>query len=100
MPLCFDYLKMKGITTLLTYLAAPETISETAIGISSLIDTWLQVRDVEANGERSRTLSIMKSRGMAHSSRVHDLVITSRGVDLVGTRAPRRAANGEVRRHA
>lgn len=96
----FDYLKMKGITTLLTYLAAPETISETAIGISSLIDTWLQVRDVEADGERSRTLSIMKSRGMAHSNRVHDLVITSRGVDLVGARAPRRTTNGGARRNA
>jgi circadian clock protein KaiC len=96
----FDYLKMKGITTLLTYLAAPETLTETAIGISSLIDTWLLVRDVEADGERSRSLSIMKSRGMAHSNRVHELVITSRGVDIADARGDRRATNGAPRRTA
>ena len=94
----FDYLKIKGITCMLTYLAAPETVSETAIGISSLIDTWLQLRDVEAAGERTRTLSIMKSRGMPHSNQVCEVVISGGGVELVDARRLRRSTNAMSRR--
>lgn len=79
----FDYLKMNGITALLTYLAVPTTQEETEIGISSLIDTWIQVRDLEHDGERNRALYIMKSRGMSHSNQVREFFITDRGLQLV-----------------
>jgi circadian clock protein KaiC len=51
--------------------------------VSSLVDTWLLVKSVEVNGERSRLLYVLKSRGMAHSNQVREFLITSRGVDLV-----------------
>jgi circadian clock protein KaiC len=78
-----DYLKGLGITTLLTYLSNPAGTEETQIGISSLIDTWLSVRDLERDGERNRALYVLKSRGMAHSNQVREFVITNRGIDLV-----------------
>ncbi|HEX3770247.1 MAG TPA: circadian clock protein KaiC [Polyangiaceae bacterium] len=79
----FDYFKMNGITSLLTYLSNPSVPERTEVGISSLIDTWIQVRDVEHDGERNRALNIMKSRGMPHSNQVREFLITSRGVDLI-----------------
>ncbi|HSY21034.1 MAG TPA: circadian clock protein KaiC [Polyangiaceae bacterium] len=78
-----DYLKGLGITTMLTYLSNPAGTEETQIGISSLIDTWLSVRDLEQDGERNRALYVLKSRGMAHSNQVREFLITDRGIDLV-----------------
>jgi circadian clock protein KaiC len=51
--------------------------------VSSLVDAWLLVRDVESNGERNRALYIMKSRGMKHSKEVREFVISSKGLELV-----------------
>jgi circadian clock protein KaiC len=79
----FDYLKMKGITCLITSLSAGPGLDETDIGISSLIDTWFQVRDIEIAAERTRGLYLVKSRGMGHSNQVREFMITSKGVDLV-----------------
>lgn len=79
----FDFLKMNGVTTVLTYLSSPVAAEETAIGISSLIDTWLQVRDLEHDGERTRALYVMKSRGMPHSNQVREFIMTSRGIELL-----------------
>jgi circadian clock protein KaiC len=79
----FDFLKMSSITALLTYLSSPSALEETEIGISSLIDTWLQVRDLEKDGERTRALYVMKSRGMAHSNQVREFLITNDGIQLV-----------------
>ncbi|MDP9149133.1 MAG: circadian clock protein KaiC [Myxococcota bacterium] len=79
----FDYLKLKGITGLFTYLSSPRGMEETDIGISSLIDTWLELRDVEHAGERNRAIYILKSRGMVHSNQVREFLITSKGVNLV-----------------
>ena len=56
---------------------------ETEVGISSLIDTWFQVRDIEIAGERTRGLYLVKSRGMGHSNQVREFLITSHGVDLI-----------------
>jgi len=79
-----DFLKMKQITALFTSLTDATTAAETSdVGISSLIDTWLLVRDLEINGERNRALYVIKSRGMAHSNQVREFVITSRGVQLI-----------------
>jgi circadian clock protein KaiC len=79
-----DLLKSRGITTMLTNLThGGESIEQTAIAISSLVDTWLLVKTIEANGERNRGMYVLKSRGMAHSNQIREFVITSKGVDLV-----------------
>jgi circadian clock protein KaiC len=51
--------------------------------VSSLIDTWLLLRDIELNGERNRGLYILKSRGMAHSNQIQEFLLTDRGIDLI-----------------
>jgi circadian clock protein KaiC len=80
----FDYLKMKGITLLMTDLTPPGGPQEhTNVEISSLIDTWILIRNVETNGERNRALYIMKSRGMAHSNQVREVLLSDKGIDLV-----------------
>ena len=54
----------------------------TDIGVSSLIDTWLVLRDIEAGGERNRGLYVIKSRGMKHSNQIREFLITSHGIEL------------------
>jgi circadian clock protein KaiC len=79
-----DYLKSQQITVLMTNLivgGAP--LEHTEIGVSSLMDTWLEVRSVEGNGERNRLLLLLKSRGMEHSNQVREFRLTSQGIDLV-----------------
>ncbi len=79
-----DHLKSSNMTALLTSLVgAGGPAQQTEVGISSLIDTWLLVRDIEMNGERTRGLYILKSRGMAHSSQVREFLLTDHGVELV-----------------
>ena len=77
-----DFLQGEGITVMLTALmkVMDEKMDE---GVSSLVDTWISVRDVESNGERNRVLYIMKSRGMKHSNQVREFIISSRGLNLV-----------------
>jgi circadian clock protein KaiC len=79
-----DYLKMNKITALFTSLTSggmDEINSE--VGISSLMDSWLLVRNLEENGERNRGLYVLKSRGMAHSTQIREFLLTNSGVDLV-----------------
>jgi circadian clock protein KaiC len=79
-----DFFKMKQITTFFTSLTHGDQNEETTdVGISSLMDTWLLVRDLETNGERNRVLYVLKSRGMAHSNQVREFRLTGRGIDLV-----------------
>jgi circadian clock protein KaiC len=79
-----DFLQTEQITVMFTALTLNNIISEqTDEGVSSLVDAWLQVRDIESNGERNRGLYIMKSRGMKHSNQVREFVITNTGLDLV-----------------
>src|SRR5207248_3217704 len=64
-----DFLKMNQITALLTSLTSGgEFLEATNLGMSSLMDTWLLLRDIELNGERNRGMYILKSRGMKHSN--------------------------------
>ncbi|MFN0196604.1 MAG: circadian clock protein KaiC [Planctomycetaceae bacterium] len=78
-----DYLKSRQITALLTNLNhAGSVIEQTNVEISSLIDTWLLLRDIELNGERNRGLYILKSRGMAHSNQIREFLLTDHGVQL------------------
>ena len=76
-----DLLKSRQITALLTSLTPIE--QDSMVGISSIVDTWLQVRNYEHNGERTRMLYILKSRGTAHSNQVREFVMSSEGVKLV-----------------
>jgi circadian clock protein KaiC len=78
-----DFLKARQITAMFTHLTSGGSAAEaTDMGVSSLIDTWLLVRDIEHGGERNRGLYVIKSRGMAHSNQVREFLITSRGVAL------------------
>lgn len=78
-----DFLKMKGITAMLTDLMLGGTSLEaTDSSISSLVDTWLLLRDLELNGERNRGLHVLKSRGTAHSNQVREFIMSERGVEL------------------
>ena len=56
---------------------------QTEVGISSLIDTWILVRDIELNGERNRGIYVLKSRGMAHSNQVREFVMSQKGIRLL-----------------
>jgi circadian clock protein KaiC len=79
-----DYLKSRQVTVLMTNLiVGGSPLEHTEIGISSLMDTWIEVRVIETNGERNRLLQILKSRGMAHSNQVREFRLTSQGVELL-----------------
>lgn len=79
-----DFLQEEQITVMFTALTLNNTVNEqTDEGVSSLVDAWLLVRDLESNGERNRGMYIMKSRGMKHSNQVREFVITDKGLDLV-----------------
>jgi circadian clock protein KaiC len=80
-----DFLKTKQITAMFTSLTqgSQRDFEQTEVGISSLIDTWILVRDVELSGERNRCIYILKSRGMDHSNQVREFVISSKGIRLL-----------------
>ena len=78
-----DFLKVNQITALFTSLTPAECNRESSdVGISSLIDTWLLLRDIELNGERNRGMYVLKSRGMANSNQIREFVLTNHGVEL------------------
>lgn len=78
-----DMLKSSYITTLCTSLThGGHNLEQTEIAVTSLMDTWLLVRDIEYNGERTRGLYVLKSRGMAHSNQIREFLITDKGIDL------------------
>lgn len=78
-----DFLKGQQITALFTNLThGGNALEQSQVGISSLVDTWLLLRDVELGGERNRVLYILKSRGMAHSNQLREFLLTNHGVML------------------
>jgi circadian clock protein KaiC len=82
-----DFLKKEQITALFVGLTtsgdATSAPDDSQLGVSSLMDTWLLLRNVEFNGERNRTIFVHKSRGMAHSNQVREFVLGDQGIDLV-----------------
>jgi circadian clock protein KaiC len=82
-----DFLKQQQITSLFTSLtgggSATEPEEDSHVGVSSLMDTWLLLRNIEFNGERNRTIFVLKSRGMPHSNQVREFVLGEAGIDLV-----------------
>ncbi len=78
-----DFLKVQGITALLTNLTfGSNALENSGVDVSSIVDTWMSVRDVELGGERNRVLYVLKSRGMAHSNQVREFLLTDRGIEL------------------
>jgi len=83
-----DYAKSLQITAFFTNLSADEATSAfaleaTQMHVSSLMDTWLILKNVEGNGERNRAFSIVKARGLAHSNQLREFVLSEKGIQLV-----------------
>jgi circadian clock protein KaiC len=79
-----DYLKAGQVTTLFTSLTqSGHALQQSEASMSSLMDSWLLLQDLEGNGERNRVLYVLKARGMAHSNQVREFLISDRGIDLV-----------------
>lgn len=80
-----DFLKRHQITSVFTSLtsgSSPDS-EDSNMGVSSLMDTWFLLRNVELNGERNRTLYVLKSRGMSHSNQVREFLLSAKGINLV-----------------
>ncbi len=78
-----DFLKNKQITAVFTSLSSGSSdFEQSEVGISSLMDTWILLRNIETDGERNRLLYILKSRGMAHSNQVREFVLSDNGIAL------------------
>jgi circadian clock protein KaiC len=90
-----DYLKMENITALFTNLTVKGMVEETSVGISSLMDTWILLREMgsieqDDSGEipeRQRAIHLLKSRGMAHSRKIEPFEITDNGIHMLGLKA-------------
>jgi circadian clock protein KaiC len=79
-----DFFKSHQITAFFTSLTeGGSALEQSEVGISSLMDTWILLRQIEANGERNRGIWVLKSRGMAHSNQIREFVFTERGIELV-----------------
>ena len=82
-----DWLKKQNITAILTsQTSGSDATSEpddSQVDVSSLMDTWLLLRNSEIAGERNRTIFVRKSRGMAHSNQVREFILSDNGIDLV-----------------
>jgi circadian clock protein KaiC len=81
MTLLIDYLKSIQVTGLLTSLAVENSTEDQAVvGVSSLIDTWITLRNLEVDGERMRGIYVLKSRGMPHSNLISAYIFTNHGL--------------------
>jgi len=80
-----DLIKRRGITAVFTVLTSDRNLGteSTQSEVSSLMDTWIVLRNVEYNGERNRTLVVLKSGGMKHSNQVREFVMSDNGIDLI-----------------
>jgi len=79
-----DFLKTRQITGMFTSLTSSGTnIEDSEVGVSSLMDVWILVKNIESNGERNRGLYILKARGMAHSNQVREFLLTDHGIELI-----------------
>ena len=79
-----DFLKQQQITGVFTSLTGGgEALEATDAGVSSMVDTWLLLRDIESNGERNRAMYVLKSRGTGHSNQIREFVLTDSGIRLI-----------------
>src|SRR5664279_3828190 len=93
-----DMIKSRGMTAVLTALTHDQQGESSTMAVSSLIDTWLLLRNTELDGERNRQLLVIKSRGSAHSNQVREFVLTGRGTELLDVSiGPRGVLTGSAR---
>jgi circadian clock protein KaiC len=93
-----DMMKSRGITGILTSLTHEDREETSSVDASSLIDTWLLLRNVESDGERNRLLFVIKSRGTAHSNQVREFILTDHGPELLDVSVgPRGVLTGSAR---
>ena len=79
-----DLLKSRDITALFTSLRNDDGIlDERDRGLSSLMDCWIKLIDIEANGEINRSLYGIKARGMSHSNQVREYHMSANGIELI-----------------
>jgi circadian clock protein KaiC len=79
-----DYLKQHNITAMFTSLSGDEVYSKNnETGISSMMDTWIAVRNIESDCERNRGIYVLKSRGMAHTKQIREFILTDHGIVLI-----------------
>jgi circadian clock protein KaiC len=79
-----DFLKSRQTTALFTSLnSSGGQIEQSEVGVSSLIDTWIVLREVEIQGERNRGIYVLKSRGMNHSNQIRELLLTRKGIRIL-----------------
>ncbi len=84
-----DFMKMHGITMVMTALVEQgKSSGTTSVNISSLVDTWITLGNVETNGVRARKLSIVKARGMGHSNQTHEFSISKTGIEIKRAAVP------------
>jgi circadian clock protein KaiC len=81
-----DYLKTQQITAIFNSLTnSSGEIEDSEVGVSSLMDAWILVKNIESNGERNRGLYVLKARGMGHSNQVREFLLTDHGMELIDT---------------
>ncbi|MGH6876693.1 MAG: circadian clock protein KaiC [Rhizomicrobium sp.] len=79
-----DLLKSRGVTAVMARLLSEKELATGGdLGVSSIIDTWIALTDVESDGERSRGVYVLKSRGMGHSNQVREYRITGNGLQFM-----------------
>jgi circadian clock protein KaiC len=79
-----DFLQENQITVMFTALTLNTITNDLSDdGVSSLVDSWICIKDIEVNGERNRGLYVMKARGMQHSNQIREFIITNKGLSLV-----------------
>ncbi|HEX3861088.1 MAG TPA: circadian clock protein KaiC [Stellaceae bacterium] len=79
-----DLLKSRGVTSLFTSLLGSQALNEGSDqGLSSLMDVWIKLMDIQEGGERNRILYVIKARGMSHSNQVREYSMTATGIDLI-----------------
>jgi circadian clock protein KaiC len=77
-----DFLKARGVTTMFTSLTSGAERADVDQEVASYVDTWLEVKNMEGNGENNRVLLVRKSRGMAHSNQIREFLLTNQGIEL------------------
>jgi circadian clock protein KaiC len=83
-----DHIKSLRITGLFTnltseYITGAFAVEPTEVHVSSLMDTWLSLKNVEGNGERNRVFSILKARGLPHSNQIREFILSEKGIELL-----------------
>ena len=78
-----DWSRAHRITLICTsQLDDAATQATSPLEISTIADTWIHLNYLVQAGERNRGLSIVKSRGTAHSNQVRELILSDGGVTL------------------